>query len=115
MLVWMTLSAASKRGFANACCFFREGYHESRLACVKSALLVKETMLKIKINKLMNFTVSVLAAICFCHGRRLVGLRYRSYQRRSKSGCKTVHVLLITRYHLIFVHSFVILGAAVFV
>ena len=59
--------------------FLQEGYHEPRVACGKSALLVKETMLKIKINKLMDFTVSVLAAICFCHGRRLVGLRYRSY------------------------------------
>ena len=49
---------------ANACCFFREGYHESRVVCIKSALLVKETTLKIKINKLMDFTVSVLAAIC---------------------------------------------------
>ena len=52
---------------ANACCFFQEGYHESRVACVKSASLVKETMLKIKINELMDFTVSVLAAICVCH------------------------------------------------
>ena len=53
---------------ANAYCFFQEGYHESRVACVKSALLVKETTLKIKVNKLMDFTVSVLAAIGVCHG-----------------------------------------------
>ena len=59
---------------ANACCFLKEGYHETRVVCCKSALLVKKTVLKIKINELMDFTVNVLAAICFCHGRRLVGL-----------------------------------------
>ena len=34
----------------------------------RNALLVKETMLKIKINKLMDFTVSVFALICFVTG-----------------------------------------------
>ena len=47
--------------------FFERGVHESRVACVKGALLVKETMLKIKINKLMDLTVSILAALCVCH------------------------------------------------
>ena len=36
----------------------------------QSALLVTETVLKIKIQKSMDFTESVLAAICFCHVRR---------------------------------------------
>ena len=36
----------------------------------QSELLVKETVFKIKINKSMDFTESVLAAICFCHVRR---------------------------------------------
>ena len=70
MLAWMTLSAASKRGFGKRLLLFQESYHESSVTCVKSALLVKETILKIKINKLMDFTVSVLAAVCVCHERR---------------------------------------------
>ena len=36
----------------------------------QSALLMKETVLKIKINKSMDFSESVLAAICSCHVRR---------------------------------------------
>ena len=36
----------------------------------QSALQVKKTVLKIKINESMDFTESVLAAICSCHVRR---------------------------------------------
>ena len=41
----------------------------------KSALLVKETVLKMKINKSMDFIESVLAAICFLSRATIVGLR----------------------------------------
>ena len=40
----------------------------------QSALLVKETVLKIKINKSMDFIESVLAAICLSRAT-IVGLR----------------------------------------
>ena len=77
----------------------------------KNALLVMESMLKIKINKLLDFTVSVLAAICFCHGQRCVGLRQHSINfavNLIDSDCKTFCFFLITRYHFIFVPSFII-------
>ena len=51
-----TLAAFFKKGIMNSC------------GMCKNALLVKETMLKIKINKLMYFRVSVLAVICFVTG-----------------------------------------------
>ena len=41
----------------------------------QSALLVKETVLKIKINKSMDFIESVLAAILFLSRATIVGLR----------------------------------------
>ena len=52
-----------------------EGYHEPRVVCGKSALLVNETMLKKKINKLMDFTASAWLQIVFVTGDDLVGLR----------------------------------------
>ena len=66
-IVWMTLSAASIRGLSKSLLLSSKVHHVPNW---KSALLVKKNLLKIKINKSMDFTESVLAAICFCHVRR---------------------------------------------
>ena len=66
LLAWMTLSAASKRGSSKSLLLSSRG---TLCLAGENALLVQETMLNIKFNKLMDFTVRVLAAICFCHER----------------------------------------------
>ena len=70
MLAWMTLSAAPKRGSSESLLLSSRGVSGTVCHAGENALLVKETMFNIKFNKLMDFTERVLAAICFCHGRR---------------------------------------------
>jgi len=65
----MTLRAASKRGSSESLLLSLRGV--SWTSChAGNALLVKKIVVKIKINKFMDFTERVLAALCFCHGRR---------------------------------------------
>ena len=70
MLAWMTLSAAAKRTSGDSLLISSRGVSWTLCHAGENALLVKETMLNIKFNKLMDFTERVLSAICFCHGRR---------------------------------------------
>ena len=65
MLVWMTLSAASKRVSSESLRLSLRGLSWTLCHAGENALLVKETMLSTKINKLMDFTERVLATLCF--------------------------------------------------
>ena len=70
MLAWVTLSAASKRESSESLLLSSRGVSWTLCHAGENDLLVKETMLGTKINKLMDLTERVLAAICFCHERR---------------------------------------------
>ena len=70
MLAWMTLSAASKRKSSESLLLSSRGVSWTLCHDGENALLVQETILNIKFNKLMDFTERVLSAICFCYGRR---------------------------------------------
>ena len=70
MLAWMTSSTAFKRESSESLLLSSRRISWTMCHACENALLVKETMLNIKFNKLMDFTERVLAAKCFCHGRR---------------------------------------------
>ena len=68
MLVWMTLSAASKRLSSESQLLSSRGVSWTLCHAGENALLIKETMLNIKFNKLMDFTVRVLLQYVFVTG-----------------------------------------------
>ena len=74
MLAWMTLSVASKHGFGKRLLLSSRGVSLISCGMLQKCIASEGDCVENKINELMDFTVSVLAAICFCHGRRLVGL-----------------------------------------